>query len=55
MTETELIARLQVVLRVTWLKTGKLTLNLRDGKLESWETNTYQRRKELDEGKPLSA
>lgn len=42
MTAQDLIGKLQTVLGLH-LKTGQLTLNLRDGLLESFETRTYAR------------
>ena len=52
----ELVRHLQVVLGLR-VKTGKITLNLRDGRLESIETYVYARLREkpLDEATELSA
>lgn len=56
MDANELIRRLQVVLS-TKVNTGKLTLNLRDGCVESVETYVYARikRKAIDEPASVSA
>lgn len=53
----ELVRHLQAVLRLS-VKTGQITLNLREGRLETFETRTFARlasdHKALDQAKGMS-